>query len=143
MTLNKPLRLRSVWDENFLLKLPFGLFGWDNICKKPFISHGQYVPHHPPIPGTPLGVLPWVGAPSLHPKAPRASWGSQVAEQRPRMPSRGKMWVGVGPPGPVLPLPQAGVGTPSHPLSLDKCPLSSLGCSHGTGASPKPIQHIL
>lgn len=54
------------------------------------------------------------------------------------MPSRGKMWVGVGPPGPVLPLPQAGVGTPSHPLSLEKCPLSSLGCSHGTRHHQNP-----
>ena len=49
MTLNKPLGLRSEQDEIFLLKLPFGLFGWDNICKNHSFQVSTLIPIPPPI----------------------------------------------------------------------------------------------
>lgn len=111
-------------------------------AKKTFISHRRYVPHHPPVPGSPLGVLPWVGAPSLHPKPPRKLGvpGSRAkAEDALSWEEEG----GCGYPWSCAPPTPGWCGYPRPPpMSLEKCPPSSLGCNHGTGASLKPIQHF-
>lgn len=79
MTLEQPLGLRSSRDEILLLKLPFGLFGWEKaVCKPRWFRAGPPSQRPPPV----LGML-------LHPRTAQPPLGRD-AERGSRMPSRGE-----------------------------------------------------